>query len=405
MPAAPKKTQQPTPLYLVILHFIAHQAICYFHGTLIAGILFAQLICAPIRFFVSIPAYRFIDSVMCQWGMINFDMMSEYTGRKWNFRFFGDDMTLQDQRKNFLVVCNHCCTVDWVYNMHFAAFHWSASKVRFFMKRDHLMAPIVGWAAYLHDMIFLKRTDREFDLKTISDKLASFRQYGTQNWLWLYPEGTFVTPNRTGTLEKVRAYAERQGWPVMEYVLNPRTTAFVLCLKGKNKECFDSVLDVTVAFGAPHKTKLGLTLQPQMVNSMRFDKAPVDIFYHVKKHPIVAGEFPEEDDDVAQWLHDRFTDKEKLLEYFDKNGTFPGPERPVKRPWQFHLIFFTTMLTFAYLTYFFFVHARWFFYTYWTFLIVCMLLITWYDNLQGHSTPPQKKQKTGEEKKEEKKNQ
>ena len=388
---APSTQPSPDhPRHIAYFYFAVHQLLCYFHGTLIAAILFAQLICSPIRFFVSVPLYRFIDSLMCQWGMINFDMVTEYTGRKWRFRFFGDEMTKEDQKKNFLVVCNHCCTVDWVYNMHFASFHWSASQVRFFMKRDHLMAPIIGWAAYLHDMIFLKRTDREFDLKTISEKLESFQKYNTKNWLWLYPEGTFVTPNRTGTLDKVRAYAEKQGWPVMDYVLNPRTTAFVLCLKGKNKEHFDEIMDVTVAFGPPHKAKLGETLQPQMVDSMRFDKKEIDIFYHVKKHRIVPGEFPEEDEAVSQWLHDRFSEKEELLAYFDKHGTFPGEERPVTRPWQFHLVFFATVIAFVYLSYFFFMKVRWFFFTYWTFLVICMLFITWYDNMQGLATPPQK---------------
>lgn len=388
-PTSTPEIPPPMPWWKSLLYRIALHLIIYHHGSLIASCFVSQILAAPLRL-ISVSLYRWVELISFQWGMINFDIASELTRRKWEFHFYGDELTSNDNDKSFLIISNHTCTADWVFNMHYAALNGSSGKLRFFMKRDHLVAPVIGWAAWLHDMIFLKRTDRNYDLKVITDKLQDFVENKSPNWLWLYPEGTFVSPLRTGTVEKTQSEARKRGRPVFDYVLNPKTTAFSLSLEGKNKEAFDSVLDITIAFGPPHKTKLGLTLQPQMVNCLRFEIPTVDLYYHVRRFKIKDVKDFQDKKSTEEWLHKRFEEKEKLLKYFDEHGHFPGESRPAKRPFYYYIVFILTLIGFYFLTKYLYKNYFWVLFSYWLFVIVCMNFVSWYDDLQGLTPPPSK---------------
>mmetsp|Transcript_9155 Transcript_9155/g.13543 ORF Transcript_9155/g.13543 Transcript_9155/m.13543 type:complete len:303 (+) Transcript_9155:258-1166(+) len=248
--------------------------------------------------------------------------------------------------KMLLFFSNHTCTIDWVINLHFACKFWSARKVRFFMKREHLKLPVIGYAAYLHDMIFLKRNDTAADKKTISSKLDSLRSTNSPLWLWLYPEGTYITPSRVATLKKVQEYAKKNNYPVLHNVLTPRVGAFQLCLTPENRKHFDSVIDITMAFPEPYKTKLGESLQPTMVETqkMMFGESPLDIHYHVRRYDV--KDIPKSEEGMSKWLHARFEEKEKLLEHFAKNGEFVHDKDSYKfyEPFYFYLIFWLTSI-------------------------------------------------------------
>lgn len=185
----------------------------------------------------------------------------------------------------------------------------------------HGYVPLIGWAAWLHGMIFLER-DMNKDEETIRRNLKSYRENDDGLWLLLYPEGTFVTPACKDILEKSHAYSKKHGLTVYYNVLQPRTGAWEICMEEENRKCFDAVIDYTLVID-PVRCHIGeqypITL-PDIPG--RDDKKKVQIHCLLRTYDI--NDIPLNKNECNKWLQKLFDEKEKNLEYFIENGTFPA---------------------------------------------------------------------------------
>lgn len=226
---------------------------------------------------------------------------------------------------NALVISNHVGTADWIALFNFFDHYLhSASKIRFMMKEQHRGIPIIGTAAYLRRMIFLKK-DLEKDKQTILESLEQFKQIDGDCWILLYPEGTFVTPTTLPILHKVQTYARENNLPVLEHVLNPRTKGVELCFHENHRHMFDYVISVTVAYSMPYDVKIGEAFAPTLVNFFRkqADNHPSN-GVHVHLRVLSARNFQESNQDISEWVKEEFYYKEEILRHFRKFGKFPG---------------------------------------------------------------------------------
>lgn len=99
----------------------------------------------------------------------------------------------------------------------------------------------------------------------------------------------------------------------------------------KYREIFDYISDWTLAI-EPFDVRVGEHFPSTLVDLYRLQTDPkkkLKIHVHIKKYKM--SEVPKEN--VAEWLYKRFEEKEDLLEYFRKNGRFPGEQHEHKLEW------------------------------------------------------------------------
>lgn len=190
--------------------------------------------------------------------------------------------------------------------------------LRFFLKSMHKYVPILGWACILHECVFLQR-DLEADKEYMKERLKSYVDNDSENYLVLYPEGTFTTPENVWQLEKSHEWSDKIKRKKLNNVLVPRTTGFDLIL-ATNRNAFDYVVDVTIAFEKPYLVGVTKSQPPLMIDFVKHnEEAPVKIHMYYKRYAM--SEIPK---DTTNWLYDRFEEKEELLEHFKEHQRFPG---------------------------------------------------------------------------------
>ncbi|XP_055636232.1 acyl-CoA:lysophosphatidylglycerol acyltransferase 1-like [Toxorhynchites rutilus septentrionalis] len=84
-------------------------------------------------------------------------------------------------------------------------------------------------------------------------------------------------------------------------------------LNGKLNDCLEYILDITI--GYPNGKPLDL---PNIVHGLR-NPCQTYLFYRLYR----SSEVPRDSESLTQWLYDRFTEKEKLLNEFYRTGKFP----------------------------------------------------------------------------------
>jgi 1-acyl-sn-glycerol-3-phosphate acyltransferase len=126
-------------------------------------------------------------------------------------------------------------------------------------------------------------------------------------WLVTFPEGTRVT---AGKLEQGKRYASEKGLTPPRHTLIPRTKGFVASVQGLRGH-IAAVYDVTIGY------EEGVPSLWQYVKGYA-KRAHL----HVRRFPVAA--LPEEDEQLAEWLLERFREKDQLLDEFYRQGRFPG---------------------------------------------------------------------------------
>jgi hypothetical protein len=139
-------------------------------------------------------------------------------------------------------------------------------------------------------------------------------------WLLIFPEGT----NLSGvTRQKSAQWAEKTGVKDMKHQLLPRTTGLQFCLN-ELRQTTNWLYDCTIAYeGIPN----GMYGQDVFtLRSSLFEGRPpksVNMFwrrYRIQDIPT------ESDEAFGRWLMNRWREKDYLLEYFYKFGSFPNEE-------------------------------------------------------------------------------
>ncbi len=221
----------------------------------------------------------------------------------------GADVPMEE---NAIVVSNHQQMPDITTIMAFAKTKGRLGDLKFFVKDILKWVPGVGWGMLFLDCLFVKRnwsSDADHILKTFSTLVEN----RVPVWLVSFVEGTRA---RIHKIEASREWALSRGLEPLQHVLQPRTKGFAATVQGL-REHVTAVYDLTIGYeeGVP-------TLWQYIKGSVH------RIHLHVRRFPV--EELPAIEEEIRQWLLDRWTEKDHLLDRFYAEGVFPSETQPLK---------------------------------------------------------------------------
>lgn len=250
---------------------------------------------------ISRTAVRSINRALARfwWGWVV--VWSGWWGTE--VEYHGDELP---ERENALLVCNHQEMADIIALFFLARSKRSLGDLKFYVKDMIKYVPGVGWGMLFLDCIFLKR-NWTADRNKIDRTFSKINKFKIPLWLVSFVEGTRVSARK---LKASQEFAKKKGLEPNEHLLIPRTKGFVATVQGLRGHV-DAVYDVTVAYvgGVP-------TL-------WQWTKGYVDLCHvHVRRFPM--EELPQEEQEISDWLIHRFSEKDKLLDHYYKEGTLPN---------------------------------------------------------------------------------
>ncbi|GLE04984.1 hypothetical protein PINS_up013968 [Pythium insidiosum] len=216
-----------------------------------------------------------------------------------------------------LWIANHRTRIDWMLLWCLAIRTHSLAQLKIVLKAPLRNVPIFGWAMQHFLFIFLHRkwADDEVMLKTYLPFLADKEPQASY---LLFPEGTDLSD---GNREKSIAFAEKQGLPARQYSLYPRTTGWCF-MTPILRRSVDAVYDITMFF-VDHVQ--GERPSEQALLSGRMPRA---IHFHVERLDIAT--LPQEKEELAAWLEERFKQKEAWLKaFYEQDGKLPDGAVPI----------------------------------------------------------------------------
>ncbi|OQV17189.1 1-acyl-sn-glycerol-3-phosphate acyltransferase gamma [Hypsibius exemplaris] len=218
-----------------------------------------------------------------------------------------------------MVVMNHSYDIDFLVGWLVCERCALLAATKVYAKRSLSFVPIIGWIWRMAEIIFLDRNWQK-DRSCIVNQVAEISQYFNPVWILLFPEGTRFTP--TKHKESVE-FAKMRGVTPLEHLLIPRTKGFVLSIQAIKESGYKirAIYDTTIAFDTGPGTNA-----PTFRNVLK--GLPVKAQLHVTRIPM--EEVPTEETACEAWLHNLFAKKDRLLDEFQRNGTFRG--RTVRFP-------------------------------------------------------------------------
>jgi 1-acyl-sn-glycerol-3-phosphate acyltransferase len=213
----------------------------------------------------------------------------------------GDDVPVGE---NAMVLANHQAMPDITFLMFLAKAKGRLGDMKYFVKQQLAWVPGVGWGMLFLDCIFVKR-DWASDAGTIRDTFARINDGKVPIWLISFSEGTRLTPVK---LAAAQAFARERGLRVPRHVLVPRPKGFAASIEGL-RDHLDAVYDVTIGYvdAVPSLWQYARGLAPRA-------------HLHVRRYPV--EDLPRDAEALAQWLRDRFHEKDDLLEGHYQTGAF-----------------------------------------------------------------------------------
>uniref|UniRef100_A0A0E0L4D5 1-acylglycerol-3-phosphate O-acyltransferase n=1 Tax=Oryza punctata TaxID=4537 RepID=A0A0E0L4D5_ORYPU len=223
---------------------------------------------------------------------------------KTKFVFSGETVP---PKERVLLFANHRTEVDWMYLWDLALRKGRLQCIKYILKKSLMKLPIFNWAFHIIEFIPVERK-WEVDEPLIRSRLSELKNPKDPLWLAVFPEGTDYTKKKC---IKSQEYAKEHGLPILINVLLPKTKGFHCCLQ-ELRDSMDAVCDITIAY--KH--------QPPTFMDNVYGIDPSEVHIHVKI--IQVSDIPTSEDEVADWLVERFKLKDKLLSDFSMLGHFPN---------------------------------------------------------------------------------
>ncbi|XP_043213766.1 1-acyl-sn-glycerol-3-phosphate acyltransferase gamma-like isoform X1 [Amphibalanus amphitrite] len=228
-------------------------------------------------------------------------------------------------KEHVLLVMNHTYEVDWLMGWLMADRCGTLGSAKVYVKDMLRYVPIIGWSWVFSSIIFLRRKWDE-DKEHIDRQLAVLADYPDPVWLLIFCEGTrFTAAKHEASMEVAR----RKGLPELRHLLLPRTKGFTYSVS-RLRDKFAAVYNVTVAFDTQNYA------QPTLYNMMLGKKIVGDLY--VERIPM--SEVPEDEQEAAEFLHQLYRNKDKMLTSYLETGSYSGlsaapelPRLPVARRW------------------------------------------------------------------------
>jgi len=213
----------------------------------------------------------------------------------------GDDVPAGE---NALIICNHQSMTDIVVLFELAFRKGRLGDLKWYVKDVLKWVPGIGWGMVFLDCIFVKRNWTR-DKGTIRRVFSRISNDKVPVWITTFPEGTRLTPAKA---QRSMAFARKSGLPDLNHVMLPRTKGFVATLEGLDGH-LDAVYDVTLGYDDAVPT-LGQWTKGYVPKA------------HVQVRRFPLAELPASGEERADWLMERFVEKDRKLDDFYSTGVW-----------------------------------------------------------------------------------
>uniref|UniRef100_A0A8I3MR60 Lysophosphatidylglycerol acyltransferase 1 n=6 Tax=Canis lupus familiaris TaxID=9615 RepID=A0A8I3MR60_CANLF len=287
------------------------------------------IVLQPLRLLDS-KRFWYIEGIMYKWllGMVaSWGWYAGYTVMEW-----GDDIKAVSKDEAVMLV-NHQATGD-VCTLMMCLQDKGLVVAQMMWLMDHIFKYTnFGIVSLIHGDFFIRqgKSHRDQQLLLLKKHLENNYRSRDRKWIVLFPEGGFLRKRR----ETSQAYAKKNNLPFLTHVTLPRIGATNIILSalvarqengspagGDAKELESKskglqwIIDTTIAYPKAEP----IDIQTWILGYRK----PTVTHVHYRIFPI--KDVPLETDDLADWLYQRFIEKEELLSHFYETGAFPPPK-------------------------------------------------------------------------------
>eukprot|EP00056_Hartaetosiga_gracilis_P009739 m.140721 g.140721 ORF g.140721 m.140721 type:complete len:479 (-) comp13185_c1_seq2:5581-7017(-) len=204
-----------------------------------------------------------------------------------------------------LLLSNHVCHTDWYPLLCVLGRFDQLQQARIVMKDSLKKIPFFGWGLQAFLGIFLARGGGS-DLPWIKRVLSYTQSIEQPTSLIMFPEGTVIEEK---TIRKSHQFSEANGLQKLYHVIQPRTGGFTAIMDHRN--LLDSVYDVTIDY-----EEFAVDERPSEASFVKW-RLPPHISLYLRRYPI--DDLPHTNDELIQWMRDRYIEKEELLKSIHKD--------------------------------------------------------------------------------------
>lgn len=244
-----------------------------------------------------------------------------------------------------IVLANHRYDIDWLAAWMLSEKLGMLGGDKAILKSSLRYVPVIGWGWSLCDMIFVYR-DWKKDSENLAKQMDILLTY-PRSFILAFFEGTRFTQSK---YENSIKYAEKNNLPIrLKHHIIPRTRGFN-CMVRRIKETLKR--DPKLKYGL-YNFQVALENDDNSRASLIEILSGTESCLHIYVEPLDFNDVSVESEEAtSQFLFDVYKEKDNLVEYFKRNGRFPGIEKPYKPRIQSLLNWLTWMfITYATLLY------------------------------------------------------
>lgn len=289
-----------------------------------------QLLVLPLHFTrYTLPLYRKITSFLGRLYVPVMVLLFEVCSHT-QVLFYNEDFFRTPVASSGILISNHISFADWPVWFFITFRKGVEGYLRILMKEIVKVIPGLGWGTWFNEFFFIKKSWTA-DGPRLMSGFSSFRKSGSNIWVGLFPEGTFVDADSMHLIPESHQFSKKRGIdPPFKRVLFPRVKGFnsaIQVLRGHVSQ----IIDCTIVFSGnvdpsgPQFNSYTTLDDPSRVlptlSDMVNGLAPARIHVHAKSYKV--SELPQDSEALEKWLIARFREKEERLEFFAENGCFP----------------------------------------------------------------------------------
>lgn len=223
-----------------------------------------------------------------------------------------DDETWSKMGKEHaIVIMNHSFEVDWLMGWLVCEQSRLLASSKVFIKKSIKWIPIIGWAWQFGEAVFLER-NWEKDKLIMGKQVKNLGDYADPVWLLLFAEGTRFTPAKHAASVE---FAHKSGLQPLQHLLLPRTKGFLLTVQNLRGR-FPAIYCATLAFNCKEgstPTLKNMLLGRRVIGEMLLERIPLETI-------------PENPDEASQWLYNNYRHKDRMLDVYKREGSFPSSD-------------------------------------------------------------------------------
>lgn len=222
-----------------------------------------------------------------------------------------------------IAIANHRYDIDWLAAWMLSDKLGTLGSDKAMMKSSLRYVPVIGWGWTLSDMVFLSRNWQK-DRDNLINSTKVLLTYPRSLTL-AYFEGTRFTPKK---YEASIKFAEEKNLNIrLKHHLIPRTRGFN-CMIQQIKQSLKS--DKSLKYGL-YNMQVALEDDDNSRASLTSLLNGVSSCVHIYVERLNIDEISVESEEAtSEFLYKIYKEKDNLVDYFKKNGRFPGIEKPYK---------------------------------------------------------------------------